>query len=125
LRVLLLEDDAPLSSVLIELFASEGLDVTACNTYASLRKVLQAGDPAIVVADFWGASQSTLRQCEADQIRELGRSVPTILLTGRAWAADVTAEELNVACVLAKPIVLDELVAQVRGCLGATDNLDV
>jgi hypothetical protein len=72
---------------------------------------------SIVVADFWGASHATLSTCEGDQIRELGASVPTILLCGRAWGSTITPEELNVACILSKPIELDEFLTRVCGLL--------
>ena len=122
-RVLLLEDDAPFCSLLVELFAGEGLEVAACQTYAALRQAIRSGPKSVVVADFWGASQTALSQCEADQLRELGSAVPTVLLTGRAWASTVSADELNLACILPKPINLDELIAQVRFCLGATHDI--
>ena len=116
-RVLLLEDDAALSAVLAELLASEGFEVAACHSYTSLREALDPGDRTVVVADFWGTSHAELRACERDQIRELGGFAPTVLLTGRAWAGAVSADELNVACILPKPVLLDELVAQVVRCL--------
>jgi two-component system, OmpR family, response regulator len=116
-RVLLLEDDAALSGLLAELLTGEGFEVAACDSYTSLREALDAADRPIVVADFWGASQARLIACERDQIRELGGFTPTVLLTGRAWADGAKADELNVACILRKPVDVDELVAQVLRCL--------
>ncbi len=121
-RVLLLEDDPSLSSVLVELLADEGFEVAACDSYASLCAALSAADRSIVVADFWGASHVELSLCERDQIREIGRRAPTVLLTGRVWADAVNADDLNVACILPKPLVLDELVAQVLRCLKSRDR---
>ncbi|MBV9327998.1 MAG: hypothetical protein JO352_30145 [Chloroflexi bacterium] len=120
-RVLLLEDDAAFSAVLVELLAGEGFDVVACDTYRSLREALDAADRPIVIADFWGASHARLSPCERDQIRELGGFTPTVLLTGRAWAGAASADELNVACILPKPVDLDELIAQVLRCLERKD----
>jgi DNA-binding NtrC family response regulator len=116
-RVLLLEDDAAFSAILVEFLAGEGFDVAACDSYTSLREALDAANRPIVVADFWGASQATLSACERDQIRELGGFTPTVLLTARAWASAASADELNVACILPKPVDLDELVARVLRCL--------
>jgi len=121
-RVLLLEDDAALAAVLVELLAGEGFEVAVCHSHASLREALDAADRPIVVADFWGASHAELSPCERDQIRELGRFTPTVLVTGRAWAGAVSADELNVACILPKPVVVDELVAQVLRCLEREEN---
>ncbi|HEY1296264.1 MAG TPA: hypothetical protein VGJ60_24565 [Chloroflexota bacterium] len=117
-RVLLLEDDPALLALLVEFLASEGFEVAACHSYASLREALDAADrPPIVVADCWGGSQATLTPCERDQIRELGRSAPTVLFTGRAWASSATAAELDVVCLLVKPLVLEDLLAQILRCL--------
>jgi DNA-binding NtrC family response regulator len=116
-HVLVLEDDAEFRGVLLELLEDEGLDVSGCDSYESLRMALNAFGSAIVVADFWGVGHANLSPRERDEIRELGRQVPTILLTGRAWATSTAPEDLNVACVLPKPPGLDELVAQIRRCL--------
>jgi DNA-binding NtrC family response regulator len=116
-RVLLLEDDAAFSAILFEFLAGEGFEVATCDSYISLRQALDGANRPIVVADFWGASQAKLSPCERDQIRELGSFTPTVLLTGRAWAHAANADELNVACILPKPVDLDELIAQVLRCL--------
>lgn len=116
-RVLVLEDDAELSAVLVELLTGEGFEVATCPSYASLCEALDPADRPIVVADFWGSSQARLTPSERDQIRKLGRVTPTVLLTGRAWARATSADELNVSCILPKPFVLDDLIAQVLHCL--------
>ena len=115
--VLVLEDDVDFRALLIELLADEGVDVSACTSYQSLLDAVYAFQRAVVLADFWGASHTALSPPERDEIRELGRHAPTILLTGRAWALAITPEELDVACILPKPIALDELVAQLVRCM--------
>jgi DNA-binding NtrC family response regulator len=115
--VLVLEDDVAFRALLIELLAGEGLEVSACNSYASLLDAVYAFQRAVVLADFWGASHHELSAHERGEIRALGRHAPTILLTGRAWAAATTPEELNVACILSKPPALDEVIAQVQRCM--------
>ena len=123
-RVLLLEDDPDFSAVLVEFLEDEGFAVSSCDSYASLREALDAADRPIVIADFWGASHTELRPCERDQIREVGRLTPTVLLTGRVWADTACADELNLACILPKPVVLEELVAQVLRCIGRAETGD-
>lgn len=121
-RVLLLEDDPALSDLLVEFLAGEGFEVAACHSYSSLCKEMQVADRPIVVADFWGESHVRLLASERDQIRQLGQSTPTVLLTGRAWADAARADDLNVACILRKPVVLEDLVAQVNRCLGTREG---
>src|SRR5947209_6338268 len=102
-RVLVLEDDPAFRDLLVELLADEGFEVALCDSYAAVREA--ARDPAtgIVLADFWGTSHARLTPCERDQIRELASQTPTILLTARAWAAAIDAEELGLVCILSKP----------------------
>jgi DNA-binding NtrC family response regulator len=121
-RVLLLEDDPELRSLLVEFLLEEGFEVAICDSYASIQEALRGPGKSIVVADFWGASHAELSRRERDQIRELGRRAPTILLTGRTWAAATDAEELQVVCVIPKPPNLDELIAQVHRCVSLSSE---
>jgi CheY-like chemotaxis protein len=116
-RVLVLEDEPDFRRVLVELLAGEGFEVTTCDSYAALWSADIEHDPAVVLADFWGTSHIELSPCERDEIRALGGQVPTILLTGRAWALQADAADLNVNCILAKPVVLDDILEQIRRCL--------
>jgi DNA-binding NtrC family response regulator len=116
-RVFVLEDDPEFRRVLVELLEGEGFDVSTCDSYASLEEVTRTFPRAIVLADFWGTSHVELSSAERDQIRDLGRDRPTILLTGRTWAATARPEELNLVGILFKPPLLDDVVDHVRRCL--------
>jgi DNA-binding NtrC family response regulator len=120
--IVVLEDDPGFRRVLVELLEGEGFDVSICATYAALLEAVRLLPSAIVVADFWGTSHRTLTAVERAQIQDLGRHAPTILLTGRAWAASETAEELNIACILGKPPALDELITHVFRCARAASE---
>lgn len=115
--VLILEDEVEWRQVLVELLETEGFTVSICESYALLCEAVRTLPGCIVLADFWGTSHVQLSPGERDQIRDLGRSAPTILLTGRAWADTVTPQELNVVAISAKPPALDDLVADVARCL--------
>ena len=116
-RALLLEDDPALRDLLIEAFTGEAFDVLACHDIGDLRSAAVRGDADIVVADFWGGSQRTLPDRERDEIRELCSYLPVILLTGRSWAADITAEELGARGLIRKPFDLDLLLQTVEAAL--------
>jgi DNA-binding NtrC family response regulator len=115
--VLILEDDFEWRRVLVELLESEGFKVSISDSYALLREAVRLSPGCVVLADFWGTSHVQLSPGERDQIRDLGRSAPTILLTGRAWADTVSPQELNVVAISSKPPALEDLVAQVARCL--------
>jgi DNA-binding NtrC family response regulator len=116
-RVLVLEDDVDFRGVLVEFLVDEGLEVSTSDSYAALRDAVRSLGPTIVLADFWGTSHARLSQRERDEIRELGGEVRTILLTGRAWASAASATELNLVCILPKPPRLEDVSAQILGCV--------
>jgi two-component system nitrogen regulation response regulator GlnG len=113
-RVLLLEDDLALRSLLHEALAGEGFEVRPCETFEEIRGAAadQAGD--LVVADFWGGSQRILPDGERQQIHELCSFLPVVLLTGRTWAAEVSAHELGACALIRKPFDLDNLLETVE-----------
>src|ERR1051326_4655230 len=108
-RALLLEDDVALRELLLEAFAGEDIEVRICETFAEVREAARLREADIVIADFWGGSQRTLPQSDRDDIRELASYLPVILLTGRTWAAETSAEELGARALIRKPFDLDDL----------------
>ncbi|MCA1644945.1 MAG: response regulator [Chloroflexi bacterium] len=116
-RVLLLEDDLALRSLLHEALAGEGLDVRACDSFEEIRDAAaeRAGD--LVIADFWGGSQRVLPDHERQEIHELCSFLPVVLLTGRTWAAEMNAQELGARALIRKPFDLEHLLEIVEEAL--------
>jgi DNA-binding response OmpR family regulator len=108
-RALLLEDDVALRELLLEALSGEGLDVRPLASFVEARDAAARGEADIVIADFWGGSQRTLPESERQEIRELCSYLPLVLLTGRTWAAETTAEELGARALIRKPFDLDQL----------------
>jgi DNA-binding response OmpR family regulator len=117
-RALLLEDDSALRELLLEAFSGENIDVRVCDSFEEIRGAAARGEADIVIADFWGGSQRTLPQSDRDDIRELGSYLPVILLTGRTWASDTTAEEIGAHALIRKPFDLDNLLTTVASAVG-------
>src|SRR5438128_853699 len=113
-RAILLEDDLALRDLLVEALTGEGFDVHASDSFDEIREAAARAEADIVVADFWGGSQRTLPESDRDEIRELCSYLPVILLTGRSWAADTTAEELGARALIRKPFDLDYLLQTVE-----------
>ena len=113
-RVLLLEDDVALRDLLLEAFAGEDIDVRTFESFAEIRQAASRAEADIIVADFWGGSQRTLPDTERDEIRELSSYLPVVLLTGRSWAADTSAQELGARALIRKPFDLDELLRTIN-----------
>ena len=116
-RVLLLEDDVALRSLLHEALSGEGFDVRACESFEEIRTAAAEQDGDLVVADFWGGSQRSLPDGERQQIHELCSFLPVVLLTGRTWAADTSAQELGARALIRKPFDLDLLLDTVEHAL--------
>jgi len=118
-RALLLEDDVALRDLLLEAFSGEDIDVRTCSTFEEVRVAAAHAEADVVVADFWGGSQRSLPQSERDEIRELCSYLPVVLLTGRTWASETSAEELGTQALIRKPFDLDDLLGAVQRVLGS------
>jgi DNA-binding response OmpR family regulator len=112
-RALLLEDDQSLRELLLEAFAGENIDVRICATFDEVREAARRKEADIVIADYWGGSQRTLPDIDRDEIRQLTSYLPVVLLTGRTWASEITAEELGARALIRKPFDLDDLLRTV------------
>jgi DNA-binding response OmpR family regulator len=108
-RALLLEDDVALRDLLLEALSGEGMDVRPLSSFQEIRDAAARREADIVLADFWGGSQRTLPESDRQEIRELCSYLPVVLLTGRTWAAETTAEELGARALIRKPFDLDQL----------------
>lgn len=119
-RVLLLEDDPALRGLLVEALAGENFAVQPCESFLEIRAAAAARAGDVVVADFWGASQRTLPDDERQEIRQLGALLPVVLLTGRSWAASVSASDLGARALIRKPFDLDDLLDTLGQVLAET-----
>ncbi|MDH2372842.1 response regulator transcription factor [Cobetia sp. 3AK] len=117
--LLLVEDDALLSSTLHSVFISEGLDVTHLADGSAALARLSPGQPhgfALVVLDLNLPGASGLEILAA--LRKHDRHTPVLILTARGAIEDrVRGLDLGADDYLAKPFVLDELEARVRALL--------
>ena len=95
--MLLLEDDAVLLQILQEVLEEEGLAVTVSRSFFQTCAAAASGQFALAVVDGWGESSFQLEELERQQLQQLARLVPTILVSGRVWAQHAAAEELGLA----------------------------
>jgi DNA-binding NtrC family response regulator len=110
-RVLLLEDDTALISILRQFFELEGINMTLCGSIAELRQRIGQDPECVIVADSWTSSVGTeLSLEEREQILDLGQmAAGVILTTGRAWATHVPPKFNTGVVVMPKPYDLDKL----------------
>jgi DNA-binding response OmpR family regulator len=100
-------------ALLRDLLQGEGFRVVSCSSLLELHQAA-VGEANLVLTDTWGPSHLTLTACERQQIMDLARLVPTILLTARTWAAHASAYDLGLAAVVSKPFDLESLVNTIR-----------
>ncbi len=116
MRILVIEDDQRLSSVLERALQQEGWTVEVAHDGASGEELLRngSGDAAILDLGLPGRDGLDL----LTQLREGGSSLPVLILTGRdAVESRVHGLDAGADDYLVKPFALDELLARVRSLL--------
>jgi CheY-like chemotaxis protein len=114
--VLIVEDDADLRRFLAHTLSMAGFDVReARGGFEALRR-LDSDPPDIVVLDLMmpGMDGFTVRREIAAHIHT--RHIPVVVVTGSA----ATMAELDVDCLLRKPITTERLIEAIRSCLASS-----
>jgi len=112
-KVMLVEDDAGIRSLVVRGLTEEGFDVTAEATATDLLRRLVETDAHVIIVDI-GLPDADGRDL-VQAIRARGIRVPVIFLTARDALPDLLSGfEAGGDDYLVKPFVLAELVARVR-----------
>ena len=117
-RILIVEDDPLLLSVLAERLRREGLDVTTAATLAEARKALDAADPDVGLLDLRlpdGEGLALLREAAPR-----GESAWVVMTAHATVGSAVEALKLGARDYLEKPFTLDRAVATIRQALEMT-----
>lgn len=112
--VWLVEDDATLRDVLCDALRGDGFDVAFCQSVAQVPSHVATRRDSVAIVDGWGRTHLTLAPDVRSTIRQVAASVPTIVVTGRAWSERETASDLGVLALMTKPIDLDDLLDAVH-----------
>jgi DNA-binding response OmpR family regulator len=119
--IAIFDDDATLLWLLCEVLEGEGFAVVACTSLLEVHQAAVRG-AALAIVDTWGPGHSVLCEPEREQIRALARLVPTVLVSGRAWTARMSAAELGLVALLPKPFDVEALLDIVRAHEARTDQ---
>ena len=112
-RVLVVEDEASVGQVVVDVLADEGHEVRWATNGRDALALLDHWRPDVIVLDLMmpvmdGRAFRAAQQRLPDTVAR----VPVVVLSGMREAR-ATAEELGAAAVLAKPFELEELVETV------------
>jgi len=114
-RLLMIDDDEKLLSLVREYLSPHGLEVRGTHDGPSGLAALRACEPALVILDLMLPGMDGLEVCR--RIRERSR-VPVLMLTARGDEADrVVGLEMGADDYLAKPFSPRELLARIRAIL--------
>jgi len=112
-RILIVEDDADLRRMFRTALSLAGYDVEEAGDGIEALHLIENRPPDLVVLDLVLRSldgmsvQQELASCAAT------RRIPIVIVTG----SDLDTDGLDVACVLRKPVMPDELIRTVAQCL--------
>jgi two-component system response regulator MprA len=114
-RILIVEDDADLRRLFRTALAIHGYDVEEAGDGLEALRLIENEPPDLVVLDLMLRALDGVSVQQELAARTLTSHIPVVIVTG----SDLDLSSLEVACVLRKPVMPDELVATVRRCLRA------
>jgi DNA-binding response OmpR family regulator len=118
-RILLVEDDASIRDLIVEVLEDEGYVVTASSTLVEAARLLDQGTFDLVVTDGFSMLPGAAFITTGDLVHSAGLT-PVALFSAHTHDLDV-AKAAGFRDLIAKPFDLDTLVHQVKMLLGGSD----
>src|SRR5919199_3319586 len=103
LRILLVDDDPALRTLLRTTFEVADVDVDEADSAAAARARIAAASPSVIVLDVRMPGMSGLEFCAELKRDPATREIPIILLTGSEGGSDASAKEVEADAFLRKP----------------------
>jgi DNA-binding response OmpR family regulator len=122
--ILVAEDDPEIAGLLKLALEDEGYVAHFSHDSRHAVEAVRSGQYSLLIADQLAGSPTGLSEVTRHWVVQVAGSQPTVLLTGRDWAARADAEErkrladeLGVSAILPKPFDVDVLLDVVRRLL--------
>ena len=113
MRVLLVEDDSELASVIEAGFRDHHIEVVSAGTFQEASRRASLSQYTVVIIDVMIPGGNGFDLCR--KLRDRGDSTPVLMLTAKATVEDrVTGLDSGADDYLTKPFAFQELVARVR-----------
>ncbi|MEM6851402.1 MAG: phosphate regulon transcriptional regulator PhoB [Pseudomonadota bacterium] len=117
-EILVVEDEAPLATLLEYNLAKEGFDISLATDGEEGLLKIEESEPDLVVLDWMLPKVSGIEVCRRLRSRSETRNVPVIMLTARSEEADrVRGLDTGADDYVAKPFSMIELTARIRAVL--------
>jgi CheY-like chemotaxis protein len=114
-RILVVDDDADLRRMFRMALTVAGYDVEEAGDGLDALQLVENNPPDLVVLDLVLRSLDGFSVQQELAARAVTRHIPIVIVTGSA----LDTNALDVACVLRKPVMPDDLVRTVAQCLGS------
>jgi two-component system phosphate regulon response regulator PhoB len=112
-RILIVEDDADLRRMFRTVLSMSGYDVEEAGDGVEALQLIENRLPDLIVLDLVLRALDGVSVQQDLASRAHTRRIPIVVVTG----STIDTTSLDVACVLNKPIMPDELVRTVKQCL--------
>ncbi len=114
-RILVVEDDTELRRMFRTVLSMSGYDVEEAGDGVEALRLIDNHLPDLIVLDLVLRALDGLSVQQELASRALTRQIPIVIVTG----STIDTASLDVACVLRKPVMPDELIRTVKQCLGS------
>ena len=112
-RILIVEDDADLRRFFRTTLAMAGYDVEEAGDGIDALQLIENRPPDLVVLDLMLRTLDGVSVQQELAARSFTCRIPIVIVTG----SSIDPTGMNIACVLRKPVMPDDLVQTVRQCL--------
>jgi len=120
-KVLIVEDEAPLAELLRYNFEAEGFEVAHAATGEEAELLIAEEKPDLIILDWMLPSVSGVELCRRVRARQDTRALPILMLTARGEESDrIRGLSTGADDYVVKPFSLPELMARVKAILRRT-----
>ena len=112
-RILIVEDDVDVRRLYRTTLAMAGYDVEEAGDGVDALRLIENRAPDLIVLDLVLRALDGISVQQELAARSFTSQIPIVVVTG----SSIDTRALNVACVLHKPVMPDELVRTVKHCL--------
>jgi two-component system, OmpR family, response regulator RpaA len=112
-RILIVEDDVDLRRMFRTTLSMAGYDVEEAGDGIEALRIVESRLPDLIVLDLMLRALDGVSVQQELAARALTSQIPIVIVTG----STINTSALDVACVLRKPVMPDDLVTTVKLCL--------